>query len=185
MENTTPRAEVVEKESAQATSEAAQQNIRTIARLEQETMERRALSERIGDAFTRVMGSLGFVVAHVIGFGVWFLVNLRLIPGVEPFDPFPFGILTLIVSAEGVFLAIFVLLSQNRMSRLSSQRAHLNLQISLLGEQETTKLLQHLQRISKHLGIEESAGDQVVERLSQETHLETLAEELQKTMPKE
>jgi uncharacterized membrane protein len=185
MENTPRSAEVVEIESAQATSESAQQNIRTIARLEQETMERRALSERIGDAFTRVMGSLGFVVAHVIGFGAWVLINLGLVPEIEPFDPFPFGILTLIVSAEGVFLAIFVLLSQNRMSRLSSQRAHLNLQISLLAEQETTKLLQHLQRISEHLGIEESARDQAMERLSQETHLETLAEELKKTLPKE
>jgi len=185
MRDTVPEIEAVEVESAQATSESAQQNIRTIARLEQETMERRALSERIGDAFTRVMGSLGFVVAHVIGFAVWFSINLGWIPGIEPFDPFPFGILTLIVSAEGVFLAIFVLLSQNRMSRLSSQRAHLNLQISLLAEQETTKLLQHLQRISRHLGIEETALDQEVERLSQTTHLETLAEELKKTLPKE
>jgi uncharacterized membrane protein len=185
MEGTTRRADVADIESARATTESAQRNIRTIARLEQETMEHRKLSERIGDAFTRVMGSLGFVVAHVLGFGVWFMVNLGLAPGIEPFDPFPFGILTLIVSAEGVFLAIFVLLSQNRMSRLSSQRAHLNLQISLLAEQETTKLLQHLQRISEHLGIEESARDQEVERLSQETHLETLAEELEKTLPKE
>lgn len=185
MKSITPHAAVVQVESARATTESAQQNIRTVARLEQETMERRSSSERIGDAFTRVMGSLGFVVAHGIGFAVWFAVNLRLIPGVEPFDPFPFGILTLIVSSEGVFLAIFVLLSQNRMSRLSSQRAHLNLQISLLAEQETTKLLQHLQRISQHLGIEESARDQAVERLSQETHLETLAEELKKTLPEE
>ena len=185
MESITRSAESIEKESAQATSESAQQNIRTIARLEQETMERRTLSERIGDAFTRVMGSLGFVIVHVIGFGAWFLINLGLVPGIEPFDPFPFGILTLIVSAEGVFLAIFVLLSQNRMSRLSSQRAHLNLQISLLAEQETTKLLQHLQRIADHLGVEESVRDRVVERLSQETHLETLAEELKKTLPEE
>jgi len=185
MKSSTLEAEAVENESARATSESAQENIRTIAKLEQETIEHRALSERIGDAFTRVMGSLGFVVAHAIGFGAWFLFNLGLIPGIEPFDPFPFGILTLIVSAEGVFLAIFVLLSQNRMSRLSSQRAHLNLQISLLAEQETTKLLQHLQRISEHLGIPQSALDQEVERLSQKTHLETLAEELKKTLPGE
>ncbi len=185
MENTEQEADDIAIENARATSESAQQNIRTIARLEQETMERRAPSERIGDAFTRVMGSLGFVVAHVLGFAAWFTINLGWIPGIEPFDPFPFGILTLIVSAEGVFLAIFVLLSQNRMSRLSTQRAHLNLQISLLAEQETTKLLQHLQRISERLGIQESRNDRVVERLSQETHLETLAEELKKTLPEE
>jgi uncharacterized membrane protein len=185
MRSTSPNPQIVEIESARATSESAQKNIHTIARLEQETNQHRSRSERIGDAFTRVMGSLGFVVAHAIGFIVWFSINLGWIPGVEPFDPFPFGILTLIVSAEGVFLAIFVLLSQNRMSRLSSQRAHLNLQISLLAEQETTKLLQNVQRIADHLGIEESVRDKVVERLSQETHLETLAEELKKTLPKE
>jgi uncharacterized membrane protein len=185
MRNTIPDQKAVEVESARATSESTQQNIRAIAKLEEETNQSRKASERIGDAFTLVMGSLGFVVAHVIGFVAWFTINLGWIPGLEPFDPFPFGILTLIVSAEGVFLAIFVLLSQNRMSRLSSQRAHLNLQISLLAEQETTKLLQTVQRIADHLGLEESVQDRVVERLSQETHLETLAEELKKTLPKE
>ncbi len=170
-------------ESAQATTEAAEQNIRTIARLEQETMERRGLSERIGDAFTRVMGSLGFVVAHAIGFGAWFSINLGWIPGVEPFDPFPFGILTLIVSTEGVFLAIFVLISQNRMGRLANQRSHLNLQISLLAEQETTKILQRLKAVSDHLGIAEA--DEEIRRLSESTHLEVLAEELKRNLPED
>ena len=83
---------------------------------------------------------MSFVVFHLLLFGVWFMVNLGLTP-LRPFDTFPFGILTLIVSAEGVLLAIFVLVSQNRMSRQANQRAHLNLQIGLLAEQETTKLL--------------------------------------------
>lgn len=173
------------EQSARATSEATQQNIRTIARLEREAMELRTLGERVGDAFTRVMGSLTFVVLHVLGFAAWFLINLGLIPGLKPFDPFPFGILTLIVSAEGVLLAIFVLVTQNRMSRLSNQRAHLNLQISLLAEQETTKVLQRLQRIADRLGVDETARDEEVQRLSQATHLETLAEELKKSLPGE
>jgi uncharacterized membrane protein len=174
-----------EDQSARATSESAQQNIRTIARLEQESMELRKPSERISDAFTRIMGTLGFVLLHVAGFGAWFAINLGWVSGIRPFDPFPFGILTLIVSAEGVFLALFVLISQNRMSRLSTQRAHLNLQISLLAEQETTKLLQRLQAIADHLGVEGARQDRTVEQLSQETHLETLAEELKKTLPQE
>lgn len=169
--------------SARATTESAQQNIETIARLEHEAIEHRGLGERLSDAFTRVMGSMTFVSLHVAGFLVWFAVNLGLIPGVEPFDPFPFGILTLIVSAEGVLLAIFVLISQNRASRLANQRAHLNLQISLLSEQESTKLLQKIQTIANHLGIEETADDHVAQRLSQSTHLEVLAEELKKSLP--
>ena len=173
------------EESARATTEAAQQNIETIAKLEQESIERRSAGEKVGDAFTRVMGSLTFVVLHVLGFAAWFAINLGAIPGIEPFDPFPFGILTLIVSAEGVLLAIFVLVSQNRMSRLANQRAHLNLQISLLAEQETTKILQRLQSISEKLGLQETSRDEEVERLSQATHLETLAEELKKGIPEE
>ena len=136
------------------------------------------------DWLTKQFGTVAFLIFNGILFLVWISVNLGFL-GAHAFDPFPFGILTLIVSAEGVFLAIFVLISQNRMSRLSTQRAHLNLQISLLAEQETTKLLQRLQRISERLGIQESADDRVVERLSRETHLETLAEELKKTLPEE
>src|SRR4028119_1534080 len=145
------------EERARATSASAEQNIRTIARLEQETMEQRAWSERVGDMFTRVMGSLGFVIAHVIGFGLWFTINLGAIPGVEPFDPFPFGILTLIVSAEGVFLAIFVLISQNRMTRQSDKRAHLDLQVNMLSEQEMTLMLRMQQRLCEHFGVEVGA----------------------------
>jgi uncharacterized membrane protein len=168
--------------SARATTQSAQQNIETISRLEHEAIDRRTRGEKVSDAITRFMGSMTFVVLHLVWLGVWFTVNLGAVPGVKPFDPFPFGILTLIVSTEGVILAIFVLISQNRMSRLSNQRAHLNLQISLLAEQETTKILQKLQAIAERLDI---PGDEVAERLSQDTHLEVLAQELKKSLPAE
>lgn len=170
--------------AARSTVESAEKNIETIARLEQEAMRERRLGERVGDAFTRVMGSIGFVVFHLLLFAVWFTVNLGLTP-LPVFDPFPFGILTLIVSAEGVLLAIFVLVSQNRMSRQANHRAHLNLQISLLAEQETTKLLQKVQSVLNHLGIEDPTRDQAVRRLAEDTHLEILAEELRKRLPEE
>jgi uncharacterized membrane protein len=170
--------------SARATSESTRRNIETIVRLEEESVRSRSLGERFSDAFTRVMGSMSFVVFHLILFGVWFVVNLGWTP-LRPFDPFPFGILTLIVSAEGVLLAIFVLVSQNRMSRQANQRAHLNLQINLLAEQETTKLLQKVQTILDHLGVEQTAHDREVQQLSQETHVETLVSELQRSLPEE
>ncbi|HWM95265.1 MAG TPA: DUF1003 domain-containing protein [Thermoanaerobaculia bacterium] len=173
--------------SARATTESAQQNIETIAKLEQEEIERRSRNEKVSDLFTRFMGSMTFVGIHVIGLAVWFSWNLGAWGafGLKPFDPFPFGILTLIVSTEGVILAIFVLISQNRMSRLANQRSHLNLQISLLAEQETTKILQRLKTIADHLEIRETAKDEEIERLSQSTHLEVLAEELKKNLPEE
>ena len=171
-------------ESARATTESAQQNIETIARIEQEAIEQRSASEKVSEAFTRFMGSMTFVVIHLAGLAVWFSWNLGAF-GLEPFDPFPFGILTLIVSTEGVILAIFVLISQNRMSRLANQRAHLNLQISLLAEQETTKILQRLKTVADHLDIRETERDEEIERLSQSTHLEVLAEELKRSLPED
>ncbi|HYG65949.1 MAG TPA: DUF1003 domain-containing protein [Thermoanaerobaculia bacterium] len=174
---------IVQEETARATAESAHKNIETIVRLEEEEMKQRHLGERVSDFFVRIMGSMSFVVAHLILFITWFSINLGFL-GIEPFDPFPFGILTLIVSAEGVLVALFVLVSQNRMSRLANHRAHLNLQISLLAEQETTKLLQKVQSIVDRLGIE-TARDQELQRLSQDTHLETLARELQEKLPAE
>jgi len=171
-------------QSAQATAESARKNIEAIVRLETESMRQRTRGERVSDAFTRVMGSMSFVVAHVLLFAGWFMINLGLTP-IPPFDPFPFGILTLIVSAEGVILAIFVLVSQNRMSRQANQRAHLNLQISLLAEQETTKLLQKIQSLQDHFGIASTSLDREAEQLSQETHVETLVTEIQKSLPED
>lgn len=171
-----------EELSARATSESTRQNIETIARLEHEEMQKRRLGERIGDVITGVMGSMTFLTVHLVGFVLWVLINTGQL-GIRPFDPFPFGILTLIVSAEGVLLAICVLISQNRMSRIANHRAHLNLQISLLAEQESTKLLQKVQMILDGLRLEETTRDREVQRLSQQTHLETLAEELRRKMP--
>ena len=170
--------------SARATSESARKHIETVVRIEEEAGRQRSLGERVSDVFTRFMGSMTFAVLHLVLFAVWFSVNLGVTP-LPVFDPFPFGILTLIVSAEGVLLAIFVLISQNRMSRQANQRAHLNLQISLLAEQETTKLLQKVQSIQDRLGIEPTPLDREAQKLSQETHIETLVSELQRSLPEE
>jgi uncharacterized membrane protein len=165
----------------QATVESARKNIETVVRLEQASMESRSLGERVSDVITRFIGTMSFAVFHLLLFGVWFSVNLGWTP-LKPFDPFPFGILTLIVSAEGVLLAIFVLVSQNRMGRQANQRAHLTLQIDLLAEQETTQLLQKVQRLLDHFGIEAGRAG---ETLSQETQVEALVSELQKNLPED
>ena len=74
--------------------------------------------------------------------------------GLKPFDPFPFPFLTMTVSLEAIFLALFVLASQNRLARQSDKRAHLDLQIDLLAEREMTAVLQLLQDIAAHLKVE-------------------------------
>jgi uncharacterized membrane protein len=61
---------------------------------------------------------MGFLLAQLILIFSWSLANLHVIPGLKAFDPFPFGVLALVVSSESVFLTIFVLISQSRMDRV-------------------------------------------------------------------
>lgn len=166
------------------TAQVTEENIRTVARLEQSAMHHRTLGERVSDGLVRVMGSIAFVLLHILGLAAWFTINLRLVPGVRPFDPFPFGILTLIVSTEGVLLALFILVSQNSMNRQADQRAHLDLQISVLAEQETTKILQILQRLAERVGVADETSREEVDRLSQGTDITVLAAELDRSLPR-
>ena len=77
-------------------------------------------SERLADALTAFSGSFIFVIMHVAWFGSWIVLNLTL---PHPFDSFPFGLLTLIVSLEAIFLSAFVLMSQNRSGSVDHRRA--------------------------------------------------------------
>jgi uncharacterized membrane protein len=129
-------------------------NVEAIARMERESLHERSWGEKISDVITGFIGSLTFVILHVLLFVFWGVVNLNMLPGVAAFDPFPFGILTLIVSAEGVFITIFILIGQNRMSRQSDRRAHLELQVSILAEQEMTMMLRMQQRLCEHFGVD-------------------------------
>ena len=70
-----------------------------------------------------------FVYIHIAWFTIWVLLNTGRY-GIEPFDPFPYGLLTMIVSLEAIFLSTFVLISQNQMSKESENRAELDLQIA-------------------------------------------------------
>src|ERR1700691_3233176 len=141
MENPLPRS---------VAANPTQHNIDAIARLEHEALNRRTPTERLSDAIAKLVGNIGFLLAHLLLILGWSLVNLHMIPGVKAFDPFPFGILALAVSSESVFLTIFVLISQSRMARQAERRAHLDLQVGMLAEQELTVVLQLLQKLCQH-----------------------------------
>ena len=169
----------------QPASLPATSNIALIRTLEERLRAQRPLGIRVSDALTRVFGSMPFVVFHVIWFMAWFFINSGGASAiVEPFDPFPFGILTLAVSAEGVFLAMFVLISQNRMMRDADRRAHIDLQVNLLTEQSSTKTLQILQQISEHLGLRDVERDSEAARLAEPTNMLHLIDELEQSLNK-
>ena len=98
------------------------------------------------------------------------------VPGVRPFDPFPYVGLSTIVSLEAIFLSLFILVSQNRASRRADERAHLDLQVNLLSEREATKMLQLLQALCAYHGLS-AADDAEVTELLRETEPAIIARE--------
>jgi uncharacterized membrane protein len=166
-----------------ATANPMAYNVEAIAKLEHQELHSRSAGEKVSDVFVSIMGSMPFLIFHVVWFAVWFLVNLNALPGVSPFDPFPFGILTLIVSSEGVFLAIFILISQNRMTRQSDKRAHLDLQVNMLTEQEMTMMLRMQQRLCEHFGVDVDVVKDEAKQLLEETDVGTLVSTLEERLP--
>lgn len=161
----------------------AQRNIDTIVNLETEALQRRCLSDKLADSVATFVGSVPFVVLHVIWFVLWVAINRGMIPFLNAFDPYPFALLCMIVSLEGVLLSTFVLIKQNRMSQRADHRGHLDLQVNLLSEKEITKALQMLEGISARLGIKEQVVDSEVQELEHNTAVENLAHELEQKIP--
>src|ERR1700687_2879847 len=176
MENQLPR---------QGAANPTQYNIDAIAKLEHDALDRRTLTERASDVITKLVGNVGFLLAQLLLIAVWTLVNLHLIPGLKAFDPYPFGVLALVVSSESVFLTIFVLISQGRMARQSERRSHLDLQVGMLSEQELTTILQMLQKLCQHLGVNVDSTKQEVQSFSEITDVHRLAGELEDKLPEE
>ena len=81
-----------------------------IDRYRAQMSQQRTVQDRIADLITRWSGSMAFVYLHIAWFGIWILANTGLL-GTKSFDPFPFGLLTMIVSLEAIFLSTFVLVS--------------------------------------------------------------------------
>src|ERR1700687_4699826 len=173
------------KPSHHISNNPTQFNIAAIAKLEEEALDRRTRTERQSDTIVRFIGSPKFLLLHVILVAAWITANLNLIPGVSPFDPFPFGILALFVSSESVFLTIFVLISQNRMARQAERRSHLDLQVGMLAEQELTTMLQMLQKLCQHTGVDVKSATQQVQGFSETTDVHKLASELEEKLPEQ
>jgi uncharacterized membrane protein len=163
----------------------AQRNIETVVKMEEEFLQQRSATARIVDVSVDAVGTMLSFLIHIGVFTAWILVNSGAIPVIRPWDPFPFILLTMFVSMEGVILALFVLMKQNRMSRRADERDHLHLQINLLAEKEITTVLQLQQRLMVHLGMSEVAHDPAVQQLAAETAIENLASELKEKLPAE
>lgn len=114
---------------------------------------KRTPTEKFADWLTSKFGSIVFLSLNALWFAIWITVNAGWVPGIEPFDPFPFGLLTMVVSLEAIFLAIIVLISQNREARVGELREEIELQISTISEVEITKLIKLVTILLEKQGV--------------------------------
>jgi uncharacterized membrane protein len=145
-----------------ALSRTIERNISALLRHERAEARQATLQDRIADRITGFAGSMPFVYLHLLLFGGWIVVNLGWVPGVAPWDP-SMVVLAMLASVEAIFVSTFVLISQNRMMEQAERRAALNLQISLLDEHETTRMMALVLAIATKLGIETDVDAEVRE----------------------
>jgi uncharacterized membrane protein len=173
------RSLLTRRKSANQSPELAkviESNIEAIEEHRREAEETRSFQDKFADAVTWFAGSVPFVYFHVIWFAAWILANIGILPW-KAFDPYPFGMLTTIVSLEAIFLSTFVLVSQNRQAAIGERRAELDLQINLLAEHEVTRMLTMLDAIAKRLDIDEIPRHEIKE-LKKDVKPEAVLEEL-------
>ncbi|MBU0611889.1 DUF1003 domain-containing protein [Patescibacteria group bacterium] len=115
---------------------------------------KRKSTEKIADWMTSKFGSNTFLLLNIILFIVWILINTGNIKWINVFDPFPFILLTTIVSLEAIVLAIFVLISQNRTAKIDELRAETQLQLNLISEKEITKIIKMMALLLNKQGID-------------------------------
>lgn len=153
-------------------------NIRALLEVRKDLDRRKSIQDTIADTITGFTGSMPFVLLHVVIFGGWIVVNLGIVPGITPFDPFPFVMLAMIASVEAIFLSTFVLISQNRMAALADKRADLDVQVNLLAEHEITRLIELVDGIARHLGVHEH-GDPRLDELKKDVRPEAVIEAIE------
>jgi uncharacterized membrane protein len=149
-------------------------NIQAIAELERKASDDRTCIDRLTEAVARISGSTTFIAIHAIWFVTWIGLNSTHLA----FDPRPYSLLNLIVALEAVFLTSVVLMTQNHMTRLADRRAHLDLQVNLLAEQELTAMLHMLQGLCTKAGVEVAIRDERVQQLLTETDIGKIAKAL-------
>jgi uncharacterized membrane protein len=114
--------------------------LRPVSSPNQAIEERLNLFSRVADFTAAFSGSFSFLLWHVVWFAVWIAINVGMVPRVEAFDPYPFGLLTMVVSLEAIFLSCLVLISQNRQAAKDRIRSDVEYDANIRAGLEVTQL---------------------------------------------
>jgi CRP/FNR family cyclic AMP-dependent transcriptional regulator len=130
----------------------------------EEIEDNRTTVQKTADWIAEFSGSITFLVLHIVVFTAWIVLNLGWIPAVPVFDPFPYGLLTMSVSLEAIFLSVFVLLSQNRQVAKDRIRSDIEYDVNLKAELEVAHLHEKVDHLTAETARRLSAIEQALGR---------------------
>ena len=116
----------------------------------EEMQEHSTVLQRVADWIAWFSGSMPFLMINGAWFIIWIIINTAPL-GIRPFDPYPFGLLTMIVSLEAIFLSCFVLVSQNRQAEKDRVRSDIEYEVNVKAELEVAHLHEKADRIYENM----------------------------------
>jgi len=155
----------------------AAKNIESILDLERADHDELPRLNRIFHGVGEFVGTIYFILFQCFAVLVWVLLNAGPFRLARPFDPYPFSLLSMVLSLEAVLLTSFVLIRQSAIDLQSERRNHLDLQINLLAEEEVTTILHLLRGVASKLDIDPSDHGQS-EVQARERPVESIAKNL-------
>ncbi len=153
----------------------------TIRSFKAKVNKKRSTSDKLADLMTASFGTVVFLALNALFFLFWVLWNTGNMGGLTPIDPFPFGLLTMVVSLEAIFLAIIVLISQNREARIAELREEVELYINTYAENEITKVMYLLTLLLQKNDIDISKDEDLKDMLAN-IDSEVIEKELEKQL---
>jgi uncharacterized membrane protein len=159
----------------------AERNIESILNLEQEAREERSPLHRISHGVGWFVGTVYFILVQCAGVLIWVQLNTGPFHIAKPFDPYPFSLLSVVLSMEAVLLTSFVLIRQSAIDLQSERRNHLDLQINMLAEDKVTTVLDLLRGVARKLDVDLRDHRQSEEQAKQ-TPVESIAKNLGKNL---
>jgi uncharacterized membrane protein len=142
-------------------ADVVERNIRALLARRREEDAQAGWQDRLAARISGFTGSMRFVYLHLAVYGLWIVANLPGVP-LPHFDP-TFVVLAMAASVEATFLSTFILITQNRMAAQAERRAELDLQVSLLAEHETTRLLTLVTAVAERLGVDAARDPELAE----------------------
>jgi uncharacterized membrane protein len=137
-------------------------------------------SEALAKFLTKSFGTLRFLILTLIFILLWILLNLGLVPGITPFDLYPFVWLVTIVQLFSIVLSIVILISQNQETRITEIRQQVDLEINVRAEHEITKILNMIEQIHTELGI--ARADLELEQMKEMTNISVIKEKVEQVI---